>query len=283
MNPGRPRFDRSRPPLKPLPKPEGRSFLARVNNFLESRQKQPLWGFAGWFFLLCAPFAAVFFYNAPDWRANFDQQGVIFDRAKAAGDDFLHIEDLILAAATSARSAVANYKTTLEGKNVGGPLDQQKLVQGTDLIRVALNQIGVAKAALSNVDFPDATLNTYSKALVSDFQNQQTKFEIMRRLYVAVLQSDAPSNSAARTDLQKDTDGADAVNEAILGNVGHFIQEGDRFQEQTQIDVARFTKKRFWFYVYQMLARGAAIYSAVFFVVLLCVLANRLLKSDPRA
>jgi hypothetical protein len=283
VRPDRSRSDRSRTPLKPSPKPEARSALERINDLIESLQKQPLWGYAGWLFLLCVPFAAIFFYNAPDWRANFDQQGVVFHRAEAAGNDLNHITHVVGVALVSPRSAVINYDAIFPGKNVGDPLDQQKLVQGQNLIRTSLSQIDVAKAALSTADFPDATLNTYSKSLVQDLQNQQTRMENMGRLYAAALKSDGPSISAALVDVRTDNGHADAVGEAALDDLAHFRQEGDRFYEQTEIDVRKFTEKIILFYLYEALAWGAAIYSALFLMLVLYALAKQLLKPNSGA
>src|SRR4029077_9711035 len=143
---------------------EARSVFAKINDFVQSRQKLPLWVFAGALFLFSVPFAATFFYNAPDQRANFDQQAVIFNRTAAASNDLLHIIDVLTAEAVSVNLVAGNYNTLLDRRSHGDPLDRHTLEQGQDLIRTALHRISVAEAAVSSADLPDATLNADAKA-----------------------------------------------------------------------------------------------------------------------
>jgi hypothetical protein len=61
MGPDRSRSDRSSTPLRTPPGREARSVFAKINDFVQSRQKLPLWVFAGALFLFSVPFAATFF------------------------------------------------------------------------------------------------------------------------------------------------------------------------------------------------------------------------------
>jgi hypothetical protein len=262
---------------------QARSVFAKINDFVQSRQKLPLWVFAGALFLFSVPFAATFFYNAPDQRANFDQQAVIFHRAEAASNDLLHIIDVLSAEAASVNSVISNYNTILYHRSVGDPLDRHTLEQGQDLIRTALHRISVAEAAVSSADLPDATLNADAMAQIAGLQYQQAKMEIMSRLYAAVLQSDGPSVSAALADLRNADDRVDAAREAAITKLAHFIQEGNRFYDRFIIDIGKFNEERRLFLIHEVAAWGAAIYSALFVTVVLFVLANQLLKSSSRA
>jgi hypothetical protein len=283
MGPDRSRSDRSSTPLRTPPGREARSVFAKINDFVQSRQKLPLWVFAGALFLFSVPFAATFFYNAPDQRANFDQQAVIFNRTAAASNDLLHIIDVLTAEAVSVNLVAGNYNTLLDRRSHGDPLDRHTLEQGQNLIRTALHQISVAEAAVSSADLPDATLNADAKAQLPGLQYQQTKMEIMGRLYAAALQSNGPSVSTALADLGNANDRIDAAGEAALTNLRHFLQEGDRFYDRAKIDIGKFTENRRLFQIHEVVAWGAAIYSALFAMLVLYVLANQLLKSSSRA
>jgi len=208
---------------------------------------------------------------------------VIFHRAEAASNDLLHIIDVLNDEAASVNSVIANYNTILYHRSVGDPLDRHTLEQGQDLIRIALHRISVAEAAVSSADFPDATLNAEATAQREGLQYQQTKMEVMGRLYTAVLHSDGPSVSAALAELSNVDKGADAAREGAITKLSHFIQEGNRFYDRFVIDIGKFNEERRLFLIHQVAAWGAAIYSALFVTVVLYVFANQLLKSRSGA
>jgi hypothetical protein len=208
---------------------------------------------------------------------------VIFNRTAAASNDLLHIIDVLTAEAVSVNLVAGNYNTLLDRRSHGDPLDRHTLEQGQDLIRTALHRISVAEAAVSSADLSDATLNADAKAQLPGLQYQQTKMEIMGRLYAAALQSNGPSVSTALADLGNANYRIDAAGEAALTNLRHFLQEGDRFYDRAKIDIGKFTENRRLFQIHEVVAWGAAIYSALFAMLVLYVLANQLLKSSSRA
>jgi hypothetical protein len=233
-----------RPPRLPPP-----SFLTRVNEFLTRKNKLPLWAMAGSLAVAALVFAWSFLNSYPEQRAHFDQASVRFHEALAAGDHALHVMDQLAAAFAAARAAAHNYQQTFGGKSVGDTLDRVALEQGANLSKTAQSRFGVAAAAVTSAQLPDAALNSATTAMRADLETQQKKMEHFSALYMVALGSDTPAISAAIKQVRADNDESDAVNEALVARLQHFFGEANRFHAQTGIEVKQATQEIQLFYL----------------------------------